>query len=164
MITKRKFHIVIAILCFLSFFAPVKTEESTQLAAEYFLITGSVINAFVYIPAIIEPIRIIEEPRLIAEKGLLFDAILFSIFSIGVILYFYAILLLLLWSLFFLTYNLRTMQMFYRFWLLISLASSIILSVIPFFTSRSGLGFWLNPFLLLFATIGEFWVFKKVER
>jgi hypothetical protein len=165
MITKRGLHVFFVVLSVLSFFTPVTVGGTTQAGAEYFLITGSTITVSTYIPLIFEPIRIlISEPNLIADIGLLVGAVLFCGFAFASISHNYAVLLLLGWSLFFIITNSRTGVMVYRIWLLFSFASSILLSLIPLFANGSGLGFWLNPVLLLIAVIGEILVWLRERK
>ncbi|HEU0291229.1 MAG TPA: hypothetical protein VFR47_00735 [Anaerolineales bacterium] len=161
-ITKRKFHLIVALLSFLSFFAPVRTGGETQIAAKFFLIFGTLITVFTYLPGGINAIfMFFQEPSLIADAGLLKDAVTSIIYVIESPLYFYAIPVLLLWSLFFSVIDSGIVRIIYRFWLIFSLASSIHLSLTYAPSGSGGLGYWLNPILLLMAAVGEFLIWIK---
>jgi hypothetical protein len=161
-ITKRRFHTILGLLSFLSFFAPVKIGATTQIAAIYFLMTGTVFILTNSIPAILEPFRVLFQESL--DLGLMLLLLLFFSMAIASMFYFYAILFLIAWSFFFQFTNSATWRKLYRIWLLLSLASSLSMSLMPIYIYGRGLGFWLNPILLLLAAVGEFWVFRRVER
>jgi hypothetical protein len=164
MTTKKTFHLLIAFLSFLSFFAPVELEGYTPSAAEHFLLNGTLTTVFYAIPTVFEPIGwLMREPGRIADPKDVVFTLLISGSAVVAILYNYAVLGLLMWNLFFLVVDSRGWRLLYRVGLLLSFAASLF-SQISFFAHAGGLGFWLNPILLAAAIAGEFWIWVSEKK
>lgn len=137
MITKNKFHLLVAVLAILSLFAPVQFVGGLIWAVEYYLLGGTLSLFTEYRPLVIWPVFI---------------------------LYNYAIFGLIVWSFLLLSTKSINWYRLYRVWLLSSLISSLLMNIHPGIDHGDEIGVWLNPSLLLLATVGEFWTIISDQR
>ena len=169
MIAKRIFYFSTACLSILSFWAPVQFIGLTLSAGEYFLVGGTLSILLEYMPiAFFSVSNLLQTPNMITDLHEILFVIQIWFFTMAEVLHNYAILGLIAWSFLMIATTLTPISIvwrkLYRIWLGLSIVSSLLMSLNPFFDVGSGFGYWLNPTLLIFAAVGELLFFiGKVE-
>ena len=166
MIAKRPFYFLLACLAILSFWVPVQFIGLTLSAGEYFLLDGTFSILTEYIPLVFEStFTLLQNPPMVTDIHEILWIIQICVFTIAETLHNYAMVGLVAWSFLMLTTTLTTTSIIwrelYRIWLVFSLVSSLLMTLNPLFQVGSGVGYWLNPILLLMAAVGEFLIWIK---